>query len=462
MSRPRPSIVPQFAVALVLAVAFALLYGIAAGWLDGIREQLLIGDAAYGWYETLGTDTKGNVLIGSFKRTKYEYRTLDGESTSREIAVHPAYLTGQDLKPSVPIVADWDQRIWPFVDDDNPPTYWYFVATDISRQGKGHFIGYNAADRSLVGYISNKGFATTPPSYEDEFPIDGAFLHLSVLKSQFTEAGYSPGELDKNALSFPYPPWIAFLFTDGRLLRVDLKEKQMSSVLDANDIISVSQSMQQRAETDERAVSLYQMWKTTYLLRRTDRVTIFDPIDGKTVDFVLPDEVRRGTFSFFPLPGDKALIDITHTNLESISDSHDLIWFNRAGEVTERRTISLRARKRVPSMRETAFVVATIVPTPVVAGLIPFGNALSEKPEPIQRIVAEGWPAFAMLLLLSTTLAFVVDRRQQRYRLPRSYGWLAFVFLLGLPGFVGYLLHRRWPVRQQAQVPVKTGLEVFA
>ena len=44
------------------------------------------------------------------------------------------------------------------------------------------------------------------------------------------------------------------------------------------------------------------------------------------------------------------------------------------------------------------------------------------------------------------------------------YGWFwaAFVFLFGLPGYVGYRLHKSWPWSQPVPAPEFTGREVFA
>ena len=42
-------------------------------------------------------------------------------------------------------------------------------------------------------------------------------------------------------------------------------------------------------------------------------------------------------------------------------------------------------------------------------------------------------------------LAWLCYRRQRRLHLPWTGAWVAFVFLFGVPGLVGYLVHRRWP-----------------
>jgi hypothetical protein len=50
--------------------------------------------------------------------------------------------------------------------------------------------------------------------------------------------------------------------------------------------------------------------------------------------------------------------------------------------------------------------------------------------------------------LLSVILAVLCWRRNRQYFQPASGLWFVFVLLMGLPGLVGYLFHRRWPVQE--------------
>lgn len=463
-----PSLLHRFALALTLGTAFALLYGIAAGWLNEVREEVLAGNIGTSWYESLGVDAEGNPLIGEMMRNRWEYRTLDGESTTREIAIHAAALRARDDDQDNGFAAGWEGRVVPFADGANPPNYWYFIATDNSRHGRGHFIGYNSADHSMTGYITSKGFSTSPPSKDDEFVVNGGNVQLVGElfrvwgEGEHSEGGYTPGKPSRNINALAYPPWIAFLKTGGKFLRIDLAERRFAEALEVDDIISAGQVMSRRTNVPEGMASWSQMWRMSYVIRCPDRLFLIDPSDGKTVDYKLPAEIGDEDFSFYALPDGDALVDIVHTNLKSTSDSHDLVWFNRDGEVTQRRAVAVKARKRVQSWQEASFVGVVAVPAPVVVGLFPFLMGALPKDESVRELIAEGLPALLSLLIFSAGLAFATNRWQRRYRLPRSYGWMAFVFLLGLPGFVGYLLHRRWPVRKLAPPPVPTGLEVFA
>ena len=58
------------------------------------------------------------------------------------------------------------------------------------------------------------------------------------------------------------------------------------------------------------------------------------------------------------------------------------------------------------------------------------------------------WPALLGIHLLSALLAAWCFARERRFHtsLGHRYVWTAFVFIGGLPGVVGYLFHRHWPV----------------
>ena len=56
-----------------------------------------------------------------------------------------------------------------------------------------------------------------------------------------------------------------------------------------------------------------------------------------------------------------------------------------------------------------------------------------------------------ILFAFSVVLAILCYRRHRRIAERSSLLWALFVFLLGAPGFIGYELHRRWPVREKCQ-----------
>jgi hypothetical protein len=53
------------------------------------------------------------------------------------------------------------------------------------------------------------------------------------------------------------------------------------------------------------------------------------------------------------------------------------------------------------------------------------------------------------VLAVGALCAVLAYRRQRRYALPNPGAWAAFAFLLGIPGWIAYRLHRAWPVLEE-------------
>ena len=97
------------------------------------------------------------------------------------------------------------------------------------------------------------------------------------------------------------------------------------------------------------------------------------------------------------------------------------------------------------------WVISACVPAPIVVAGVAVAKGLDDGPDAdlaaaLKRAWVETWPALLPVSLLAAVLAGLCYRRQRRYALPRTAIWVAFVFLTGVPGLLGYLFHRRWPV----------------
>ena len=92
-----------------------------------------------------------------------------------------------------------------------------------------------------------------------------------------------------------------------------------------------------------------------------------------------------------------------------------------------------------------------------------------ERPDPaaagvsqrLATVLHATWPAIVFAVFGGVLAAWLLDRHRRRRRLPRSWGWLVFALLLGVPGFVGYVWHRRWPATTFALAPQPTGVEII-
>jgi hypothetical protein len=80
----------------------------------------------------------------------------------------------------------------------------------------------------------------------------------------------------------------------------------------------------------------------------------------------------------------------------------------------------------------------------------------AERPGPadfaarLRSALRRSWPWLAAVLAVSIVLAAVAWRRGRAFGLSQRErnAWAAFVLFLGAPGFIGFLLHRRWPFRE--------------
>ncbi len=90
---------------------------------------------------------------------------------------------------------------------------------------------------------------------------------------------------------------------------------------------------------------------------------------------------------------------------------------------------------------------------------------------------------FLVIAAISLGLAIWCYVRHRQYSKHGALTWAIFVFLFGAPGFIGYLLHRRWPATEKCAncgttsprdrdaclncntefpLPALTGIEIFA
>jgi hypothetical protein len=81
-----------------------------------------------------------------------------------------------------------------------------------------------------------------------------------------------------------------------------------------------------------------------------------------------------------------------------------------------------------------------------------------------QLMLQDSWVSLVAVAVVSLALAGVAWRHSGRFALPmrERFLWWAFVALSGISGFLGYLLHRRWPLREkcphcQTVTPLETG-----
>ena len=91
----------------------------------------------------------------------------------------------------------------------------------------------------------------------------------------------------------------------------------------------------------------------------------------------------------------------------------------------------------------------------VVAGLLAMDLCVAVEapgkheigPVTVVRLLLDQWPGLLATVAFSLFWAWLCFRRQRKYGLRSTWLWTTFVLLFGLPAYVGYVAHRKWPAR---------------
>jgi len=134
---------------------------------------------------------------------------------------------------------------------------------------------------------------------------------------------------------------------------------------------------------------------------------------------------------------------------------HSFFRFDRRGNIQAEKSVDLPTGSSKHYSRE-ARVIGTEIPVPVVATPTVFlqvsdsyvnSGQFPNRVSALTAVLSDTWPGLLTINLLGVALAYVCYRRQKQFGQPWTSVWVGFVFLFGLPGLVGYLFHRQWPVR---------------
>ena len=101
---------------------------------------------------------------------------------------------------------------------------------------------------------------------------------------------------------------------------------------------------------------------------------------------------------------------------------------------------------------------ALLLPSPAFLAwmelfFVPITEIRVERASNYVEALGNNWPTnqimMFVVLIFSIVLAVFCYRHQRRYSDRKAVAWTLFTILFGVPGAIGYLLHRRWPVLVQ-------------
>jgi hypothetical protein len=457
MSKPQ-GILRPLGLALVLAIGFGAVYGLAAGWSITIWQGLQRQNRVY---ETLVVRPDGTPLILRNMFGDYQdmtLRALDGSEVPRR--EDDVWLAGASLAVPRPqrrrFPLDAGLRVEGFADRQMPPNLWYFV-DDGARDGRGYFVGYDIKSKLCLGFIGRDGFRPDQPPAEQCFPMDGAKLADGAAFSRSNARnlrylGYDEGFEPASE----FPTWKTDMISGAQLLEVDLRTRSVTTLMESADLVAVGmlEVLPKTKAGEEEWALLHRQQKLA--VRTTDRVLVFDAPGKQRSAHPLPEEFRDRNVMLYELDAGGALVTADRV-LRDRSRREDLLWIDASGRVLRRAEVPLAASNVLNDAME-AWKAALIVPAPAVLAFLATAAMPSDYlwqgleanySAALARSLAAFWPALLVVTLLSAALAWHCSRRHRRYYQPASGVWFVFVFLTGVPGLVAYLFHRRWPVLEK-------------
>lgn len=453
----------RFAKGATLALGFGTVWAVVVLWtttaivtsqaLDETRELEVIRVARD------GTPLIERYSTGDYTRVTVrdlEGRELDARAPRGDI--QNLFLTGElRTWPAFWYGPRWSSRIKPFSNERDRDAIWYFVL-DAGSKGSGEFVGYERGSNRLLGYIGLAGLRAGPVPAEERIPVsprDLAFgapwssQPLSLWYSNFTSMLVLPADVP--------PRWVHV--PSGNVLRVvDLDEGTVRTAFESPEpivsvavpyLFSASGLVEDREEDAERAI----------LVRTRGRVLRLDHDYDVVGTFEIPSEVgpERELNWYEARDGSAVVTCEVPTPGATAFDSGDrrVVIYQVAadGAIRKATPVELNGGASGVSGWTALVFMALGIPSPLPQLAIDAVGASNDPyrdfPAALASILTASLPAMAAVGLLALALAWAAWRRGRAFGAStrERAAWAAFVALFGLPGWVGFRLHRAWPAR---------------
>ena len=462
----------------LLGLGIQVVYAVLICWGYAVGEQLIPSRRPS---EDLRILDDGTPVIVTYMPTEYQSRsarTLDDEPVEFGKLDHGApacQLAGLEARGRAR--RGWSGRILAYSDCREPAGYWYFVHTG-EKDGRGYFVGYDSKLKLRVGYIGIGGFRPDKPPPGEWFHVDGRRLHSGGHATSqqryyyYVENAAEPSYYRSDSPLEPIRGWLVYLVSKDGLLEIDLQARTVRTVIESGQLVSTN--LVDRLYSVSPAVDpRVQLERRTYLaVRLQDRVLVLDPFGRQRRSYLLPEQVRAKPINFYEKRDGTAIVEVRPRKSRSPAD---LYWVRDSGGVLRSDRVVLReypcsvvlftvrnvylGRPRgIEDRRIISALFGLVSPVPAVwVGVatvaVPIEHLEADRartyPEALVKSLSETWPGVAISVVLSGVAVWLCVRRQRQYALRWTRTWGVFVFLLGIPGLLGYLFHRRWPVREE-------------
>jgi len=394
----------------------------------------------------------------------------------------------------------WSSRVICFSTHISPPENWFLIV-DVQNEGEGYLVGYDVRTRTRIEFIGKKGFATEKVPSPDRFHFDpraSRFYNTRVVSPQFSYGdGNYPNSQQSSNHKDGFPTWALLLNAEDGLYRVDLGIRKVQTLQrDSEEPYIMMTFSHKYFGVGTRPIF-------QYALRTADHIQFLDRDGEQTKRYMLPDELREKSLVLYEtIDGSVfATEEIREVNGQWMTTATLVHRFDEEGNVASTEEL---LKKKIPAQgfdRGMGFLM--VIPPLVADGMmflvIPVGMILTGEAEGYFHVYTKMYeemnkvPMMAAFFILCWVILHIVGalfawltyKRQTRYAVSPQQRklWTIFVFLFGIPGYVGYLTHRKWPVMEECPScskaapqdrdacarcgeefpePAKVGTEVFA
>lgn len=458
----------RLAVASVVAVGLAVAWGTVAMWAGVFVVQFQYRAQVY---ENIlvradGTPVVQTQQLRNYRWSDQTYRTLDGKvvevGTSDQLPA--TSFASRDKPPGLfEYNFHWAERL-AGVGGGQPTSALWFAVRDDQPLGRVYLVGYDSKSNALVGYIARNGFGRALPPRDQWFDIGRAPLAWG------NGAIASTSQIAPAAKSYSYsyvtgesqlPPWLLYVIDGEAVIEVDVRSHSVRTVLKATNIGQVTMGYEQppsaarstAAEQKGREEPATKTRQPDFIprvaVRTDDRVIVIDPAKGDRREYLLNGSFRDTYFSGYLLASGELLVEWQEKGAPP--GETNLAWLRTDGSIARQEKLSLAA---VPQPSEKLGMWLAVPVAPVAAGwlagvsvIAPLGmiqsNEVATYGEGLRKVFDVAGLPLVAVVAISILLALQTMRLQRRYHRGDTGAWATFVFLLGVPGFVAYLVENR-------------------
>lgn len=438
MATKRQAIVRPFLVACLLAFGAGTVLAVFVLWLVAIADQWSRDEAIL----AVVVRDDGTPLLTAAGRGFQTYYTLEGKRLSASDSNRLGVIRGTWLP--LPRADSWQpfpldrerERVWLAYGSYGGEELWYFVH-DGRVAGSCYFVGFDRRTKYCLGYLSAHGFQEGEPREQDRIPLD---LREKSITREYRQDGK------------------VSLASENRLIEVDFFHRTVRTLMTADQRI-LSHAIHTTTLRDppfELSPKILQRL-VVYAVRLSDRVVVLEEpkLTQRERTFLLPPEVRDSSFFFYfshdfrNAPREQALLVRSRHVMDDTRC--DMDWIDPAGKIVRHEETVFPRRSIFDKPTKRPWISTAAISSPVLTvPLAPFlGANLDERLDYFAAYSAGfpyAWLPCTLAMIAAFVLACLCFRRQKHYAQAWTAVWVAFVLLGGLPAWLAYRWHRRWPV----------------